>query len=722
VLAPGRSDRSLLRITATGNVPIAPSLVLDVPTGLLAELERPGAPVAPGQRATLALEVRALGGEGDLPSLRNVVVRLAPSPFEQSRGLAPASRRLQVTVTPAGTESLARLFARASSLADHELADAAAALYGAVLECDLATVQARLRALADILENSYGATERAEALRARADGLEDCADLADDPIVVDDLADLRRGPNLAATVVGPREVRYGEVVELSGRVINDGDETAGDHRAVLTANGVVLHAEDVPALEPGQAHDFAVRWEAVLLGTVLLGIDADTAGAVEEFTESDNRAAVGMRVLPADGGPVDNRPPAFLNELPTTLLAGRDLEHAIEIDDPDGDAYLLQLVERAPGLRIVDDALVGAVRRPGHFAVTVVAIDRWGASSTQSVDLQVTLREDPNASPRITSRPARALVVDRAWSYVVEAVDDDGDDVVLSLEGPDGASLTDGVVNWTPTQAGVAWLVVTASDPRGAVDVQRFAVSVRGEPLGPDLVVLAMDASEVTEDDDGNRAGLARVTVANQGDTAAAASALRAYDVTEYGTAVVPVVPAGGRVVVELPIDGRAAFPGNLTFVTADADEEVAEADETNNTWFQGQLRAPDAHILVGYRLEDAQLTLMATQSTAYRVLDPVTGESSAEGTLEAFVPTVVTPASDHFVVESADPLQAYLIHEIFAPDFGGDFFHRGGNHERADPDPGDAVRGCGPGVRLRPADCRGPRPTAGVHRSGRRS
>ena len=91
-----------------------------------------------------------------------------------------------------------------------------------------------------------------------------------------------------------------------------------------------------------------------------------------------------------------------------------------------------------------------------------------------------------NDAPQITSVPDQEAVVDRPYSYTVQAVDADGDPLTFMLRGgPSDATMdpSTGLLTWTPTSAdlGSHSFIIDVKDDRGSSTRQQF-----------DLVVLAL--------------------------------------------------------------------------------------------------------------------------------------------------------------------------------------------------------------------------------------
>lgn len=111
--------------------------------------------------------------------------------------------------------------------------------------------------------------------------------------------------------------------------------------------------------------------------------------------------------------------------------------------------------------------------------------------------------DESNKEPEITSTAASTATQNGAYTYEVEAEDDnEGDELTFSLDAaPTGMTIDDetGVISWTPTQAGSFSVTVKVKDGKGGSDDQSFSITVTGATSGaPDIT-----SSPVTTATDG---------------------------------------------------------------------------------------------------------------------------------------------------------------------------------------------------------------------------
>jgi PKD repeat protein len=111
--------------------------------------------------------------------------------------------------------------------------------------------------------------------------------------------------------------------------------------------------------------------------------------------------------------------------------------------------------------------------------------------------------EDPvnppvdNTAPRITSSPSERITVNEAYSYQVQAVDDEGDTISYDLTTkPEGMTISNtGLVSWTPNATGDYTVVVKAIADNQET-TQSYTITVAEENY------LIIDKLEITINDD----------------------------------------------------------------------------------------------------------------------------------------------------------------------------------------------------------------------------
>lgn len=182
---------------------------------------------------------------------------------------------------------------------------------------------------------------------------------------------------------------------------------------------------------------------------------------------------------------------AIANALPKVLSvpfvsepvrAGQDLVVAPVGYDADGDEVKFHFTWSVNGIEIADDSPILAAdkfKRGDKVLLTVMPYDPDGPGEPfQSRELII-----PNAAPRITSVPPKVDVSD-TYSYMVTAVDPDGDEVVFDLKtAPTGMTIDskNGLITWKITKNALDEsneVEIEAKDPEGMKSVQKFTITI----------------------------------------------------------------------------------------------------------------------------------------------------------------------------------------------------------------------------------------------------
>ncbi|BAS59966.1 YD repeat protein (plasmid) [Leptolyngbya boryana NIES-2135] len=179
----------------------------------------------------------------------------------------------------------------------------------------------------------------------------------------------------------------------------------------------------------------------------------------------------------------------IITSAPTQLVANVEKPYSYNLvaTDADNDVLLWSL-ERSPKGMIIDPQS-GALRwqptedQIGIHKVSVRVLDRFGASSTQIFELQVT---GINAPPQIVSTPPTIAGVGQTYSYQAIATDPENQPINFVLgRAPAGAVLhpQTGVLTWTPQagQLGSQTVEIQAIDDEGAITTQTFTIQVQAE-------------------------------------------------------------------------------------------------------------------------------------------------------------------------------------------------------------------------------------------------
>ena len=317
----------------------------------------------------------------------------------------------------------------------------------------------------------------------------------------------------------------GQPLVVTAVVRNRGTAAVTDVPVILahvTPSGPAELLRQLVSVTPGSAVTASFTWTTTITGdNVPLTVIADPFGLLVELSEENNRADFSVRVRPS--------------AQPNLTLSGADIRFA---PDPplEGSAATVSAIVRNPGA-------VAA----GAFAVRF-------------------FRGDPDAG----------------GSLIGEA----------SLAGLAAGANTTAQVAWSPVNARGTQGVFVIVDPDDDVAEYDEADNRAFRPFSvlglPDLVLTAADIALVPSYPRAGAPVAIRATVRNLGGQPSGAAVLRAYEGQVGGPVIgdvaIPALAVGQSLTLELPWT-PAAPPGERTLsLAADADDEVREADEGNNT------------------------------------------------------------------------------------------------------------------------------------------
>ena len=180
-----------------------------------------------------------------------------------------------------------------------------------------------------------------------------------------------------------------------------------------------------------------------------------------------------------------NAPPLFTTTPPVQAPVGGYYQYPAQALDPDGDELSYALGASPDGMDV--DAATGLVEwndtRPGQHSVILTADDGNGGVASQSWVLYVGEPADVPEGPAFVSTPVTVAAVNTLYRYGWQLTHEEN--VIVSLaEGPDGMTLGDGVIEWTPgtEDADTAPVVeLLATDSSGQQASQRFHLQVVSE-------------------------------------------------------------------------------------------------------------------------------------------------------------------------------------------------------------------------------------------------
>jgi len=214
----------------------------------------------------------------------------------------------------------------------------------------------------------------------------------------------------------------------------------------------------------------------------------------------------------------DNDPPEIDPVDDVTVDQDETVNVDVSATDPDGDDIALSIkVQKISNNKTVasskydfddngdgtgeftwvtDDSFVG------DYLVTITAEDEFGDSDTET--FIVTVNEDGNTAPEIDAIGNQSIDEGETASQDIEATDDDGDDIALTIKVQDKsdnstlpASAYDFVDNgdgtasfsWVTSSgdAGDYLVTVTADDGNGGKDTETFSIEVGEENTDPEI-------------------------------------------------------------------------------------------------------------------------------------------------------------------------------------------------------------------------------------------
>jgi hypothetical protein len=190
-----------------------------------------------------------------------------------------------------------------------------------------------------------------------------------------------------------------------------------------------------------------------------------------------------------------NSAPRFLSLPPSVRVSeGQPISIPVRAIDDDGDSITLsaqglpsalQFTDQGGGGGLISGALPVGAHMGSPYAVTIVASDGAGHSSTATVFITVT---DAGGPPSFTSCPPQTAHVNMTLTFQVSASSPDGSQLTMTYSAPTGALVSvmavagtvTGTFSWTPSTAdlGSATVTFTASDGAGHSASMPVTISV----------------------------------------------------------------------------------------------------------------------------------------------------------------------------------------------------------------------------------------------------
>lgn len=204
----------------------------------------------------------------------------------------------------------------------------------------------------------------------------------------------------------------------------------------------------------------------------------DTFGARDEQSFSVSVACFNMQ-------------PQIVSIPSTIARTGEDYRYAVEATDAESDPLTWTLVEAPDGMKIDASGVISWVPSAEQIGTNSVEISVTDGISTQlqAFEIEVLAPLASNRAPIISSEPNYHARTGSHYTYQLQVVDPDGDDLTLAVDGamPYGMQFdTSGLVSWTPTldQAGLHVVHLVATDSQGLAATQVFTLAVE-ENLPP---------------------------------------------------------------------------------------------------------------------------------------------------------------------------------------------------------------------------------------------
>jgi RHS repeat-associated protein len=185
----------------------------------------------------------------------------------------------------------------------------------------------------------------------------------------------------------------------------------------------------------------------------------------------------------AVGSQTTNQAPSIVSTPTAAATVNRLYAYDIQVSDPDGDPVAFSLRQAPAGMSINPE--LGTVRwyptleQVGEQEVIVDAIDAQGGVTPHRFTLTV---HGTNLPPVVTSAPLTQAVLNKTYTYTVQAKDAENQPLTFSLVNNPPAGMTidakTGKVQWTPTQLGGQAIDILVTDGQGGVNLHSYQLLV----------------------------------------------------------------------------------------------------------------------------------------------------------------------------------------------------------------------------------------------------
>lgn len=174
----------------------------------------------------------------------------------------------------------------------------------------------------------------------------------------------------------------------------------------------------------------------------------------------------------------ENHPPEILSSAPTLATVGSLYIYTVDATDPDDDS-LTYLLTNAPEGMSISDNIINWTPSEGTTTSGEITLTVSDGALTDIEEFTITVKPENNA-PVINSTASTSATVGSQYTYSVDATDPDGDSLIYSLaNAPEGMSISENVINWTPPEGITTSGEITLTVTDGALsDTEVFTITV----------------------------------------------------------------------------------------------------------------------------------------------------------------------------------------------------------------------------------------------------